>query len=196
MSLDVLLATDGAREAVMAALEVPAPVGRLLIQYIGLFRPSKNQMSFDRVARLLGELLPMLKDNAIERNGVTYPAPLPYWREAIEEMLAKRERLTLPLKSHGYLLEIIAGIHAKADSKAEAKREADRQSQPRTGGTTTTFRPPEEEKRQAAPSPERRQELLATLKPVRKALDMPSKEDQLRALDDLIARTNPNKEHH
>ena len=126
MSLDVLIANDGAREAVMAALALPAPLGRLLVQYIALFRPAQRQLSFDRVQSLLSELAPMIDAARVERCGRTWAAPLEYWKSAVEEMLAKRDKLTLPLKSHGYLLEIIAGYANKSEDKAETKREQDR----------------------------------------------------------------------
>ncbi|BBE51797.1 hypothetical protein OYT1_ch2281 [Ferriphaselus amnicola] len=122
-SLDVLLGNEGAREAVMAALAMPAPIGKLLIQYLGLFRPAHRNLSFDRVATLLNELLPLIAEAKIERNGRVWSAPQDYWRMALEEMLAKRETLTLPLKSHGYLLTIIAGYSSKAEAVQEAQSE-------------------------------------------------------------------------
>lgn len=126
MSLDVLIAHQGAREAVVHALDVPAPLGRLLVQYVALFRPAKRELSIERVGRILAELLPLIRAAQIERGGRVWPAPLDYWVSAIEEMLERREKLTLPLKSHGYLLEIIAGIGNRAESRAETKREAER----------------------------------------------------------------------
>ena len=123
MSLDVLISNDGAREAVMAALALPAPLGKLLVQYIALFRPAQRQLSFDRVKSLLTELAPMIEAARIERSARTWAAPLEYWKAAIEEMLAKRDKLSLPLKSHGYLLEIIAGYANKAEGATETKRE-------------------------------------------------------------------------
>ncbi|WP_035384010.1 hypothetical protein [Ferriphaselus sp. R-1] len=129
-SLDVLLGNEGAREAVMAALAMPAPIGKLLVQYLGLFRPASRQLSFDRVATLLNELLPMIAEAKIERNGRTWSAPQDYWRMALEEMLAKPRGcpggITLPLKTHGYLLAIIAGYSSKAEGAQEARTEAKR----------------------------------------------------------------------
>jgi hypothetical protein len=122
-SLDVLLGNEGAREAVMAALAMPAPIGKLLVQYLGLFRPASRNLSFDRVATLLNELLPLIAEARIERNGRLWSAPQDYWRMALEEMLAKRDSLTLPLKSHGYLLTIIAGYSSKAEAAQEAQSE-------------------------------------------------------------------------
>lgn len=125
-SLDVLLGHEGARDAVMVALKLPAPLGKLLIQYVGLFRPASRQLSMDRLASLLGDLLPMVDAAKIERSGRIWVAPIDNWKLAIEEILAKRDKLTLPLKSHGYLLEILAGIANKAEGKVEAKVEQTR----------------------------------------------------------------------
>lgn len=133
-SLDALIGNEGAREAVMTALAIPAPLGKLLVQYLGLFRPAQRQLSFDRVASLLGELLPMIADAKIERGGRIWSAPHDYWAMALTEMIAKRDNLTLPLKSHGYLLAIIEGYGLKAEGKAEANTEAQRGHRTAVGG--------------------------------------------------------------
>ncbi len=125
-SLDVLLGHEGARDAVMVALRLPAPLGKQLIQYLGLFRPASRQLSMDRLASLLGELLPMVDAARIERSGRLWPAPIENWRIALEEILAKRDKLSLPLKSHGYLLEILVGIANKAEARVEEKTEETR----------------------------------------------------------------------
>ena len=126
MTLDVLIATEAAREAVLAALALPPPLGKLLVQYMALFRPPKRQLSFDRLAVLFAELALPIADGRIERKGRAWSAPLEYWRAALEEIISKREKLTLPLKSHGYLLEIIVGYSSKAEAAAENLREQSR----------------------------------------------------------------------
>lgn len=125
-SLDTLLANDSARAAVMAALELPSPLGKMLIQYIALFRPAQRQLSFERVARLLEELRGPITEARIERNGRIWPAPHDAWKAAIGEMLALRDaqKLRLPLASHGYLFEIIASNADRAQGRQEAAREA------------------------------------------------------------------------
>jgi hypothetical protein len=45
MTLDVLVAHEGAREAVLAALQLPAPIGKLLVQYLAMFRPPGSASS-------------------------------------------------------------------------------------------------------------------------------------------------------
>lgn len=134
-SLDVLLGHEGAREAVMAAMVLPAPLGKVLVQYIALFRPASRNLSMDRLASLFTELQPMIAAARIERNGRSHSAPLEYWQMAMGEMLAKRDKLTLPLKNHGYLFSIIEGYSLKAEAKTEAQTEARRGGQTPPGAS-------------------------------------------------------------
>ena len=131
-SLDALLGNEGARDAVIAALDFPAPLGQQMIRYLALFRPAQRSISLDRIANLINELLPMIQAAAITRNGRIYNAPQDYWRMAMEDMVGKRGTgsLTLPLKSHGYLLAIIEGYNLKAEQRQETAVEA------RRGGVT------------------------------------------------------------
>ena len=124
-SLDVLLADQSAREAVIAALTLPSQLGERLLRYLSLFRPRERALSWERAARLLGELNAIVATGQIERDGRVYPAPLDYWRLAIDQMLDQRERLKLPLKTHGYLFEIIVGLSQKAEDRQAAKQEID-----------------------------------------------------------------------
>lgn len=140
-SLDVLIGSEGARDAVMAALAIPAPLGKLLVPYLALFRPAQRNLSFDRVANILNELLPMIAEAKIERGGRIWSAPQDYWAMGLSEMIAKRDALTLPLKSHGYLLTIIAGYSEKAEAKKEAQIEAQRGGRTPVGGAPAPAQP-------------------------------------------------------
>ncbi|MDD5391174.1 MAG: hypothetical protein PHD37_17695 [Gallionellaceae bacterium] len=148
-SLDVLIGHEGARDAVMSALRLPAPLGKALVQYVALFRPASRNLSMDRLSGLLSELHPMIEAAKIERNGRTWSAPQEYWRMALEEMIAKRDKLTLPLKSHGYLLAIIESYSNKADAKEEAQRESQRAGRTPVGAGAAR----EQESSQARPAP-------------------------------------------
>lgn len=110
-SLDALIAHEGARQAVWAVAQVGGEVGKLAVQYIALFRPTKTALTFERMAKLLGELLPDMERGAISRNSLEYPAPPEAWIYGFRELLARRNvgSLKLPLKSHGYLYEVISG---------------------------------------------------------------------------------------
>lgn len=143
ISLDAALAHEGARGAVMIALQLPAPLGKLLIQYVALFRPAKRALSLDRLASLLGDLLPMIQAAQIERNGRVWPAPQENWHIALGQMIAGRDRLALPLRSHGYLLEILVAIAGKAEAAVEKKREEQRAypySEPRRTSSPQTVK--------------------------------------------------------
>lgn len=132
MSLDVLLADDAPREALNAIVEAH-PAGesfiKPLLRYIGLFAPAKSQMSHSRIASLINELAPSIRAAQIERNGRTWACPIDYWRQGFEHMLSQRDqgRLVLPLKSHGYLFEVLVGLVDKAESRAESHVERQRQ---------------------------------------------------------------------
>ena len=109
-SLDTLINDAEASAVLKAVLEMDAELGKAAIRYIGLFRPAKSQLSWARTAKLLNELLPMIKAQEATRDGVCFPAPTEAWIHGFNETVNARDqgRLKLPLKSHGYLLEIVS----------------------------------------------------------------------------------------
>ena len=118
---------DAAREALAVALRLPAPLSSLVIQYLAMFRAPNRALAFDRVHKLLAELHTMLDQGQVTRNGVARAAPLSVWQQGFERMVELRNsnKLQLPLKSHGYLLEVVAAF-------AEAKRDTQLRSGTRT----------------------------------------------------------------
>ena len=109
-SLDSLINDADASSVLRAVLGMDAEMGKAAIRYVGLFRPAKSQLSWSRTAKLLNELLPMMKAQTAERDGVSSPAPAEAWLHGFNETVNARDqgRLKLPLKSHGYLLEIVS----------------------------------------------------------------------------------------
>ena len=109
-SLDSLVSDAEAAEVLKMLLELDADIGKAAIRYIGLFRPAKSQLSWARTAKLLNELLPMIKAQEASRDGVCFPAPIEAWIHGFNETVNARDqgRLKTPLKSHGYLLEIVS----------------------------------------------------------------------------------------
>ncbi|MEX5342992.1 hypothetical protein [Pseudomonas sp. I2] len=110
LSLDALIAHDGAREALGVAFKLSGSLGHALVRYLGLFRPETRELTMDRVAKLLTELLPDLQAQRIERNGQVFEAPPECWSWAIDQALAAREsgRLVTPLKGHGWLYQVMS----------------------------------------------------------------------------------------
>lgn len=122
------LSDESARRTMAAALKMPAPLGDLTLRYLGLFRPRNRALTWDRAERILSELLAPIERGSLDRRGRVWPAPMDYWRAALEQILAARDKITLPLKSHGYLYEIIAGLADGAERKAEARVEESRRA--------------------------------------------------------------------
>ncbi len=129
-SLETAVALDAARAALSTALQMPAPLSGLIAQYLGMFRSAGRVLAFDRAERLMAELLPMLTEQRVERAGNARACPLPIWQQALERMVEHRAagKLELPLKSHGYLLEIAFGLADKAEAAAEREAEERRRS--------------------------------------------------------------------
>ena len=65
----------------------------------------------------------------------------------LAEMINKRDKLTLPLKSHGYLLAIIEGYSNKVEAKHEARLEASRAGHTPVGGQAVRTEPVEVSKK-------------------------------------------------
>ncbi|KGF30467.1 hypothetical protein [Oligella urethralis] len=118
LSLDALISHDAARDALAAAFKVSGALGKSLVKYLGLFRSDSRDLSMDRVARLLSELQPDIEAQRIQRNRQVYDAPIEAWLWAIEQTVIARDqgRLQLPLKSHGFLYEVITSYKPTTNS--------------------------------------------------------------------------------
>ncbi len=111
MSLDALMAHEAAREALALVFQLSGALGSSVTRYLGLFRPAQRELSMDRVAKLLREIVPDMQAQRIERGGAVCPAPAEAWIWAIGQALEARDtgRLKLPLTGHGWLYEVISG---------------------------------------------------------------------------------------
>lgn len=125
MSLEALLESESARRAVARLAEISLPFGALVLRYIALFRPAKRRLSIERMVTLIEELLPDMQRGAIARKGREWEAPTEAWRAAMETVIAARDKgtLSLPLASHGYLYEVLAGLADKQEAREESARE-------------------------------------------------------------------------
>lgn len=124
-SLDALVGHAAAREHLLAAYRLSGRLGDLVLTYFGLFRPPARELSMQRVAALAETLLPTIAAGRVQRQGRTWAAPLDAWLAALDTVIAARDAgtLKLPLKSHGYLLAIIAGQADQVEGRQEAARE-------------------------------------------------------------------------
>lgn len=127
-SLDAAIEDAAARAAFARAAAIPGNVGQHLVGYLALFRPSRNGLTWKRVGKLLDELLPMIETETAERDGRRQTVPIASWIEAMQELAGRRGEpgFRLPLKSHGYLIEVAMGIAGKVEAKAERQVEESR----------------------------------------------------------------------
>jgi hypothetical protein len=125
LPLEALLADGCAREVMAIALKLPGEIGDRVLRYLALFRASGRGLAWDRAKRLLAELAEPIAAGQVERHGRVWPAPLDYWKSALDEMLEARDRdrLQLPLKTHGYLFEIVCGLSSRSEARRETARE-------------------------------------------------------------------------
>lgn len=135
-SLDSLIDNEAASKTLALALSFH-PVGSALVKYIGLFRPNQKKLSWTRMHKLLDELLPMIQQQRIERKGQVYDTTMQVWESALIKVIEARNSgaLQMPLKSHGYLLEVVITECSKGVAPA-ALIEVEAQSKPVTKSKT------------------------------------------------------------
>jgi hypothetical protein len=132
LDVAVLFAHEDSQRAFARLATVSIPLGARVLQYIGLFTPPKQRLTAAKKIKLLLQLLPDLERQAITHKGRDWAVPLSAWAQAMDQMLASRDagRLELPMKGHGYLYSVLAGMADRHEATAEAQAEAARRSGP------------------------------------------------------------------
>ncbi len=138
--LAVLFKSEESRKTFERLTANCSPLKDRLAQYAALAKPPKHKLGTDKALRIIATLLPDIERGAITRNGRDWPAPLSAWAQAIDQMLERRNAgtLELPMKGHGYLYAILAGMADKFEGQAEQARE----QQLRTGPRAATVNGP------------------------------------------------------
>ena len=133
LDLAVLFAHEHDQRALARLAEVSIPLGARVLQYLALFTPPKQRLTAAKKIKLILQLLPDLERQAITHKGRDWAAPLSAWAQAIDQMLAARDagRLDLPMKGHGYLHAVLAGMADKHEATAEQAREQQLRTGPR-----------------------------------------------------------------
>lgn len=128
--LATAFASETDRQALTRLASVSIPLGARVLQYIGLHQPAKQRLTAAKKIKLLLQLLPDLERQAIAHKGRDWAVPRTAWATAIDQMLEMRNagRLELPLKGHGYLYAVLAGMADKHEAAAEQKHESERRN--------------------------------------------------------------------
>jgi hypothetical protein len=141
LSLEHLMSHLDDEQAFARLVALSVPMAHLVVLHIGLFAPEKQRLTLRKKVRLIAQLLPDLRREAITHKGRDWLTPRALWEQAIEQMLAARDAGTLavPLKGHGYLYAVLASLAGKKEAQQESRREAERRSEAQAPrGTVST----------------------------------------------------------
>lgn len=129
-SVDVIMAIEvlTGNEWTELLQGIPLSMVGVLLRYLELFKPLKQDLRWSRRLTLTKELIPMIKSAQVKRNGIVYAAPLPVWEAEMLRMAARPPTLTLPLTGHGYLLKVLANKGEQNAAALERTTEQKRQS--------------------------------------------------------------------
>lgn len=107
---------EAARELFGLLAQQPAGLARALTMYLGLWRPAKRALAWDRAVRIARETLALAQPEVLEQ-ALT---------ETVEALRAKRDAGDArALDSHGYLKKVIESVAARgAVRRAEPARAA------------------------------------------------------------------------
>lgn len=132
LTLEHLMGHLDDQRAFSQLIALSVPLAHLVVRYVNLFTPDKQRLTLRKKVRLIAQLLPDLRRQAITHKGRDWTAPMAHWEKAIDQMLAARAagRLDLPMTGHGYLYSILAGLADRQEAAAEAQAEADRRQAP------------------------------------------------------------------
>lgn len=136
---DLVVFVNDKRGKQAAALmgRVPPPLSDGIQRYLHLFAPAKHGLTISRFLTLLEPLVQWIEAGRITRARREWVITLAQFEAAFEHMAESRAKLTLPLKSHGYLLEVLSGMADKLEAQAEAKGiEQQRQTAPHASAQT------------------------------------------------------------
>lgn len=119
------LVTDEAASQVLRIIVAAGDDARALVAYVGLWRPSKRDLSWDRTLKLLTEVQDLLA-------GVDPQAAREALAATVQGIRDKGGHL--PIKTHGYLQRVLEGIERRpaADSQTLVVQQSPAPAAPRS----------------------------------------------------------------
>lgn len=115
-SLEAMTEDASARRVAALFGELPPEVARVIPPYLALFRPEKTGLRWTRVETILGELVAQVREG-FRRGGRRCKPSAAVWQQALHEVAGRN--LKRPLKNHGYLLEVAAGLAERFEAATE-----------------------------------------------------------------------------
>lgn len=128
--LTAFAAGERSREALKLALKLPREVQVELMGYFALFEPGPGKRSVpdETAARLMATLVELAGAGTVKwKQGAERACPPRLWAEALRIVIAAKDSIELPLKSHGYLTSVAYKLASKAEAKSESRPLAEAQ---------------------------------------------------------------------
>ena len=124
-SLEAMTEDAAARRVAALFGELSPSVARQVPAYLALWRPAKTGLRWTRSETILAELVGMVRDG-FKRQGRRCKAGADVWQSALQEVCSRD--LRRPLKSHGYLMEVVVGLAEQYSAAAEERYHQDVQA--------------------------------------------------------------------
>ena len=121
---------DTVRRLIHDVLKMSLPLGGLLVRYIRLHKPPKQQLRMTRLRDLLSELVGDMQRSTIERHGRAWAVSHDDWRTAFNAVFVAVDKGSLlpPLQGNGYLYQVLTRMCDEAEAAQEALREQERRT--------------------------------------------------------------------
>lgn len=111
-----------ARDLLLAVASLPAPLPKAMLPYLGLFRPEKQSLRWDKAGKIVSELAKSVQNGFVQVQGkVARPCPPRIWAQAMEQMVERRDSIRRPLPNHNYLKQVAWQLADEEDGKRELR---------------------------------------------------------------------------
>ncbi|PJO52587.1 hypothetical protein CR156_10505 [Stenotrophomonas lactitubi] len=137
--INAFLLEDECKRLLVVMAPLPPELSRALLAYLGLFKPAKHSLRMGHAIRIAQEVAELVAAGTVSKeecNGPRRPTQVRHWISGIDQVLAARSKLSLPLQSH---VDLRAAVFGLADQPGIAPKQdpADRaRSQPQPMTTT------------------------------------------------------------
>lgn len=119
-SLEAWAGDAEARLTMAAIAKLPQPVAGSAPAYLGLFRPATRALGWKKAMALLTQLAALVGQGYVSVQGrVDRDCPPELWARGMDEMVARRDRLSRPLANHNYLRQVVSDLAEQDDRGRE-----------------------------------------------------------------------------
>lgn len=113
-----------ARDLLLAVATLPAPLPKVVLPYLAIFRPERQALRWDKAGKIVAELAGMIALGHVQVQGkVARPCPPRIWAAAMEQMVERRDSIRRPLPNHNYLKQVAWQLADEEDGRNEAATE-------------------------------------------------------------------------